>query len=293
MSHPWRPANHLAWLCQAPQLLDTPRCFPLRDYLPDDWPSRLAVWAGDPEARPAGLSQPPNPRLGYYFEALYDAVLTDLLGWTVLARNLQIQDATGRTVGELDFLVRNPHTGAVEHHEIAVKFYLGYCGHGQTWWHGPNSRDRLDLKVARLLEHQSRLGERPETRARLADLGIIETPTPRIFMPGYLFYPAGDQARVPAFVPDDHLRGRWLYHEDTLAMDTHHWVPLHKPHWLGPWWQQERPDAGLASTALASVAEYRRPRLFAALQQVPETGLWQEAARTFVVPSSWPGVEGR
>lgn len=290
MSEPWRPANHLTWLCQAPQLLDCPETFPLRDHLPDDWPSRLAGWAIDPESRPAALAEPANPRLGYYFERLYECMLTEFLGWPLLAKNLQVRDVAGRTLGELDFVVQNPHTGAVEHHEIAVKFYLGYAGQGEdTRWFGPNSRDRLDLKVNRLLEHQSRLGERPETQALLADLGVDEPVTPRIFLPGYLFYPDGGTVQLPDFVPGDHLRGHWLYHHETRSRDTRHWVPLHKPHWLGPWWQQEPPDAGLASTALASVEEYRRPRLFAALEQATDTGFWHETARTFVVPSSWPG----
>ncbi|MFL1407397.1 DUF1853 family protein [Marinobacter sp. M1N3S26] len=290
MSEPWRPANHLAWLCQAPQLLDSPETFPLRDHLPDDWPSRLAGWATDPENRPASLTEPAHPRLGYYFERLYECMLTELLGWPLLAKNLQVRDAAGRTLGELDFVVQNPHTGAVEHHEIAVKFYLGYPEPGQdTRWFGPNSRDRLDLKVGRLLEHQSRLGTLPEARALLADLGVDEPVMPRVFIPGYLFYPTGDVVSLPDFVPGNHLRGHWLYHGDTRTLDTRHWVPLHKPHWLGLWWQQEPPDAGLSSTALASVEEYRRPRLFAALEQAPDTGFWHETARTFVVPSSWPG----
>lgn len=287
--HQWHPANHLAWLCQAPQLLDSPVTFPLADYLPQDWHTRLTGWAEDPDTRPAALSEPANPRLGYYFERLYECVLTELMGWTLLGKNLAIRDAGGRTLGELDFVLGNPHTGAVEHHEIAVKFYLGYPGEAPgTLWYGPNSRDRLDLKVQRLLSHQSQQGERPETRALLSGLGIDGPVLPRVFMPGYLFYPTGQLVNLPDFVPRDHLRGHWLYHHDTENMDTRHWVPLHKPHWLGPWWQVEAPDPAISTAALASVEEQVRPRLFAALEQTPDTGLWQETARTFVVPSGWP-----
>lgn len=290
MQSSWRPVHHLAWLCQAPQLLDNAQTFPLADHLPEGWSSTLADWSSNPRRRPAALTEPAHPRLGYYFERLYECVLTDLLGWTLLAKNLQVRDGAGRTLGELDFVVQNPRTGAVEHHEIAVKFYLGYSGSGQqTRWFGPNSHDRLDLKVTRLLEHQSRLAERPETRALLAGLGIDGPVMPRIFIPGYLFYPGGQTAEVPGFVPGDHLRGHWLYHHEAREQSTVSWVPLHKPHWLGPWSQQERPDPELASKAVASVEEHHRPRLFAALEQAPETGLWQESARTFVVPAEWPG----
>lgn len=290
MHYPWRPANHVMWLCQAPQLVDSPQTFPLADLLPGDWQSRLAHWVAHPETRPRELAEPPHPRLGYYFERLYECVLTQLLGWELVARNLQVREAGGRTLGELDFVVRDPESGVVEHHEIAVKFYLGYPqGGAGTRWYGPNSRDRLDLKARRLLDHQSRSGERPETRALLAELGVRGPVVPRVFMPGYLFYPAGQVVRLPAFVPRDHLRGHWLYHRQVAAMDTRHWVPLPKPHWLGPWWQSHEPDGTEASIALAEVEEHNRPRLFAALAQAPDTGLWREAARTFVVPPAWPG----
>lgn len=289
MQHQWRPANHLAWLCQAPQLLDSPRTFALAEYLPDDWRAQLAGWAAEPDTRPASLTEPANPRLGYYFERLYECVLTQLMGWTLLAKNLQVRDAAGRTLGELDFVLQNPHTGAVEHHEIAVKFYLGFGGEGHdTLWYGPNTHDRLDLKADRLIDHQSRQGERPETRALLAGLGIDVAVVPRVFMPGYLFYPAGQVVELPDFVPRDHLRGHWLHHQDALSVDTRYWVPLHKPHWMGAWSQTEQPDEAVSAEALASVEEQYRPRLFAALAQAPGTGLWQETARTFVVPSRWP-----
>jgi hypothetical protein len=271
-------------------LLESPQTFALADYLPDDWRLRLAGWAAAPDTRPASLAEPAPPRLGYYFERLYECVLTELMGWTLLGKNLQVRDAAGRTLGELDFVLRNPHTGGVEHHEIAVKFYLGHDGDGEeTVWYGPNSHDRLDLKAHRLLDHQSRQGERPETRALLAELGIDGPMVPRVFMPGYLFYPTGQEADLPDFVPRDHLRGRWLYYQDTLSVDTRCWVPLHKPHWIGPWSQAEQPDQDVSDAALASVEEQHRPRLFASLEQVPDTGLWQETARTFVVPPGWPG----
>lgn len=289
MQEHWRPANHITWLCHTPQLLHSPESFPLADYLPADWPLRVARWGSNPDSRPESLVEPANPRLGYYFERLYECVLTELMGWTLLGKNLQVREAGGQTLGEMDFLVRNPHTNAVEHHEIAVKFYMGYTGQGpETRWYGPNSHDRLTLKVRRLLEHQSRLGELPETRALLAARGIDEPVTPKIFMPGYLFYPAGQAVCLPEFVPGDHLRGHWLYHHDTLSMDTRHWVPLNKPHWLGPWWQPDRPDSEITESALASVEAQHRPRLFAALELAPDTGRWQEVARTFVVPSGWP-----
>ena len=286
--NPWRTADHLHWLCHAPQLLHCRQSFSLAEYLPDDLTAQLDRWSKDPARRPGILSEPFPRRLGYYFERLYQAVMTDLLGWTLLAKNLQVRDEAGQTVGELDFLLRNPVSGQVEHHEIAVKFYLAY-GNPDTLWYGPNNRDRLDRKVARLLEHQSRLTKRQETRQALAGLGITEPVTARIFMPGYLFYPAQGSAAVPDFVPGNHLQGSWRYLHQVHQQDTRRWVPLQKPHWLGTWIQPDEPDPEHAASALKAIADHRQPRLFAVLHPRPD-GLWAEVDRLFVVPDHWPSA---
>lgn len=289
-SDQWHTARHLLWLCHAPQLLCCEQSLSLAELLPSDLTAQLDRWSTDPARRPAILNEPLPGRLGFYFERLYEAVMTDLLGWTLLAKNLQIRDDSGRTVGELDFVLRNPVNRQVEHHEIAVKFYLAY-GVDDTLWYGPNSQDRLDRKVGRLLEHQSRLTQRPETRQALAGLGVTEPLTARIFMPGYLFYPAQGSTRVkvPGFVPEDHLRGTWLYHHQIHLQDTRHWVPLQKPHWLGAWAQPDEPDPERTASAITAVSDHGQPRLFAVLRPSPH-GQWTEVERVFVVPDNWPSA---
>ncbi len=286
--NPWRTADHLHWLCRAPQLVRSGQSFSLAEHLPADLPAQLDRWSTDPARRPAILNEPFPRRLGYYFERLYQAVMTDLLGWKLLAKNVQVRDESGRTVGELDFLLRNPVSGQLEHHEIAVKFYLAY-GSPDTLWYGPNSQDRLDRKVGRLLEHQSRLTQRPETRQALASLGITEPVTARIFMPGYLFYPAQGAAEVPDFVPENHLRGSWLYLHQIHQHDTRRWVPLQKPHWLGGWIQADEPDPEHAASLIKAMSDQGQPRLFAVLRPQPN-GLWTEVERLFVVPDHWPSA---
>src|SRR5690554_7458300 len=98
---------------------------------------------------PARLAQPAERRLGHYFERLYEVLLKDLLGWELLLKNQQIK-ADNRTIGELDFVVRNRQTGCLEHHEIAIKYYLGVNeDETGTRWYGPNAKDR-DRKSTRL-----------------------------------------------------------------------------------------------------------------------------------------------
>lgn len=281
--------RHLAWMCHAPQLLDSDLSFHPAIHLADDVVATLRRWDAHPEAGPAVLTDIPKPRLGLYFEELYACLLTDLLGFEVLARNLQIR-GTERTLGELDFVVRNPRTKAIEHHEVAVKFYLGVyrMESGATFWHGPNAIDRLDLKTRNLLEQQSQRTLLAETTEALRVLGIEQPLTTRIFMPGYLFYPLDQDVSAPPQVPANHERGRWFYLEHARCQEIRHWVLLQKPHWLGPWVQREAPDPSAITAALEAVETSGTPRLFALVRYDATAELWKETERFFVVPAQWP-----
>ncbi len=285
--------RHLAWMCGTAQLTDSSLAFDLRGQLPCGTIERLLRWEAMPGTAPAAVTEPAHPRLGYYFERLYECLLTDILGWEVLVRNLPVRSQQ-RTLGELDFVVRNPVTGAIEHHEIAIKFYLGHTvGSTPVLWYGPNAVDRLDLKTARMLDHQSQRSLLPESVAALYELGIERPLRSRVFMPGYLFYPTGNACATavppPKHVPSDHPRGSWMYLDALGNTDVSCWVHLRKPHWLGPWIQDGEPDPAQAQAALEQVAVTQTPRLFARMSWDAAAGLWKEAERCFVVPARWPG----
>lgn len=279
--------RHLAWLCQAPQLMGSTITFEPIQHLPSNYREILKAWDQGIET-PLLLSEPPQRRLGFYFERLYQIMLEDLLGWPALLKNQQVQ-SSGRTIGELDFVVHNRTDNRIEHHEIAIKFYLGVPGQqSDTLWYGPNAKDRLDLKTSSLLEQQSQRTQQPETIATLAESGITGPLTPRIFMPGYLFYPDAQQAIAPNYVPSEHLRGRWMYAHNVKALDTSRWAVLQKPHWIGNWTQSEQPDTECTLEALERVERKSTPQLFAIMEQDSQTGSWLEAERVFVVPETWP-----
>lgn len=280
--------RHLAWLCHTPQLLRSPLSFEPTRYLPPNHLETLRAWDRDLQSAPALLREPPQRRLGFYFERLYQVLLEELLGWKILLKNQQIQ-SNGRTIGELDFVVHNRTEDRVEHHEIAVKYYLGVATVGHpTLWYGPNARDRLDLKTDNLIRHQSRRTLHPETQALLEKHDIASPLTARIFMPGYLFYPSEASISAPDYVPANHLRGRWLYLSRARAGDTSHWVPLHKPHWIGPWLQDEPPLPETTHEAFERIEHHATPVLFAVLESDANTGTWRETDRIFVVPENWP-----
>lgn len=288
--------RHLAWMCRVPQLISSPIKFDPGNYLPADAVARLRAWDAEPDHGPAILTELPAKRLGLYFERLYACLMEDVLGWEILLQNQPIL-GEGRTLGELDFIVRNPADGLIEHHEIAVKFYLGYrrANRDGPLWYGPNARDRLDLKSGKMTDRQSQLTERPETRDLLASLGINAPIRPRLFMPGYLFYPWGTQLSSPTGPAANHLRGSWLFIDEleqpglAARHNTRHWVPLVKPHWLGPWHQDHVPARQPTEDALEMVRSKGIPRLFAIMEPDEAVGIWREASRVFVMPGAWPG----
>lgn len=195
----------------------------------------------------------------------------------------------GRTLGELDFVVHNRDEDRVEHHEIAVKFYLGVANadSSSALWYGPNAQDRLDLKIKRLLTHQCRMTERPEARQLLESQGI-EQPYPRLFMPGYLFYPRGSELSAPTNTPASHCRGEWCRAESLAEEDVLDWVMLQKPHWLGRYQSDTTPDSHDAAAALKAVQLGAPPRLFAQMAPYSSGNGWEEVRRIFVVPARWP-----
>lgn len=278
--------NDLHWLATSPPLI---RC--QYSAMPCDEISSEQVEAinrlADDDVTRGRLLEARKHRLGHYFEALYETLMTQVMGWTLLARNIQIQHH-GRTLGELDFLLRHPQTGQVEHHEIAVKFYLGWPSTGL--WHGPNARDRLDLKWARLLNHQLPMSHRDHTQAQL---NALELPLPerrRIVMPGALFYP-GDESTSMA-PPDDMLPTGpslfWYRVSDISADWLSSAVILPPADWLGAYASISAP-AALDSDELCDYVDVAgRARMLAHLAWQPAQQCWVETERCFVVPRHWP-----
>lgn len=293
-SHPlWKtPAvRHLAWLCQAPPLINPHPVFDVRTALPSDYQQRLRELDQAPGSLLARLADQNNRRLGRYFENLYHFLLSDVLNWTVLLRNVPVRNEQGRTLGELDFVVRDPATGRLQHHEVAVKFYLAFDTGYTTQWYGPNARDRLDLKTHRMLSHQSRMTERPETRTVLADHNLHGPIEPVVVMPGYLFrYESSQSPKMPDWVNPDHQQGRWIRSGQINEKDIDTWAPLHKPDWLGAYQTAERPNTVTTQEALAEATGRGWPRLFAEMKPRPDDTGFEECQRWFVMPETWPGT---
>ncbi|MBN7797994.1 DUF1853 family protein [Parahaliea mediterranea] len=302
MPHPFQHAcvRDLAWACFSPPLMLSAR---LGGDGPDagnadfaltparqDWLARLDA---DPAPLREHLARSRSRRLGLYFERLWHFFLARDPAVELLAHNLPVRE-NGRTLGEFDLLYYCHERRRHCHLELAVKFYLGYSAPGcdtpgaSRWrdWLGPNSRDRLDLKLDRLLDHQVRLADHPSARAVLARLGVTD-PLREVEMKGYLFrHPRNPLPPPRAFNPALALHSWWRLQELPGALDPSlRYRVLPRLEWLAA--ARDTVDAMPPPALLQALEdhfrEHRQPRLVAALD---DSGV--EQWRCFVTDASWP-----
>ena len=208
------PANYrqaavrdLAWACFSPTLVSSQALSPAlanaRFALTPERVRWLESLDRSPDPLLRHLQQRPVRRLGLYFESLWQFFLARDAAVELLAHNLPVRSES-RTIGEFDCLYYCRERRRPVHLELAVKFYLGQAGR----WIGPDSRDRLDIKLDRLSQHQMRLGDHPEGRRVLAEHGIRD-PLREMELKGGLFQPAPPQP-VPAYCEDQPQGNIWL-----------------------------------------------------------------------------------
>lgn len=174
-------------------------------------------------------------RLGTYFENLVAFFVAEILGFPVESGRVVRENK--RTLGELDLLFRSPTGG--HHWELAVKFFLhvpllreeiGHC------FVGPQTRDRLHRKIARLCDHQLCLPAHPAAARHLLAHQPLRSAA---VMRGRLFYPAAGRWTEGEAGPDaarDHLRGWWCCIDRCAAElpEAVHYALLPRRLWLAP-----------------------------------------------------------
>lgn len=308
--HHWQHAmvRDMDWILSSPPLL-TPHSSndttPIHWVTQDECERMRAVsqqWLLDLDNNPAPLQRLLNAsrdhRLGHYFETL----LAFWLAWPenplyrLIARNLPIRDGK-RTVGEMDFLVQARETGEFQHWEVAVKFYLGVAAGGDyASWQGPGLKDRLDIKVDHLLQHQLKLGESRLAQKTFQTIGLPAClPQPVCFLKGRLFYPM--KATVADWAPrhanPQHLTGWWLTFDDFVTrynMTPLRWLLLPREHWLSTL----ESDTVLNQVPLTAeqlvqpLQNEADPRAIAVIGVAQNTDAsFQEVTRGFITPPQW------
>ena len=292
----------LAWVIGSPGLLDASHPAYHRQVVDDAWCSAQlqasAAWLAALDLAPLPLhnyiAARPTRRLGHYFEALIKFWLTHMPDTQLIATNLQVQDEQ-RTLGEYDFLFRD-NSAAVCHWEAAVKFYLQQEPLAeQRAFIGPGTRDRLDLKLDKVFQHQLVLGHTHAGQQALPQ-GITLDRT-QAFIKGYLFYHASTFSKLAAGVSAAHLSGWWVRHTLEKLPQTSadsRWIILPRLHWLAP--ARLEDDASVMTyAALGSRLDEHFSRSNDAVlvfEMARAAGEWHEKSRGFVVCSTWPVIDG-
>jgi len=294
----------LAWSCFGPNLIDTFSHRGIQSLELDLTAERkqgLLELDQNPDPLLTHLSDLKSRRLGLYFEALWKFFLLHDAQLELIAHNIPIR-SDKRTLGELDIVYRDKSSGACTHLELAVKFYLNtqtvHCSTKPSDFLGPNCKDRLDKKIARLVSHQSPLSDTPEGKQTLAELGVHAVQK-KIAIKGWLFYyePLLPSAENSHTLSNHHQKGRWnhLSAFSETAHEHEHWVVLEKRNWLSPATILNANENGdhtllIADQLITLLGETfetdQRPLMVCSMTQ--SGAMVREIERYFITPDDWP-----
>lgn len=294
----------LAWAISSPPLISQPSSDSI-------WPDRhwylqaydeVLPWLNRIDNDPAELDEllvgQKDRRLGKYFETLWSYWISHHPRYQLVENNLQII-IDGETLGEIDFIVFDKLTGKTMHWEVAVKFYLGV---GDTRvmsnWHGPNLRDRLDIKVGHLLYRQSSIS-RDRRVAKWLKVRGIRIDQCMVILKGRLYYPWEDALPFlqngtslstisPSLCAPAHESGLWLTQKklDEEFDNQPIFLPLINTGWL------ERISTGsvkksISKNIINETLSNKNWRLPLHVQCLNPCCSWD---RAFITGNDWPQI---
>jgi len=258
----------------------------------------------DPSELENMLAQQKDRRLGKYFETLWFYWFSKHPRYEILENNLQII-IDGETLGEIDFIVLDKTSKQTVHWEVAVKFYLGVDDTSKmSNWHGPNLRDRLDIKVQHLLQRQSVVSKDQRVRQWLTEKGLYIDQC-AVILKGRLYYPwhsqksyvAQDVVRLrleevlmarssPPQCSAEHLRSWWFKENqfDAEFDNNQCFLPLIKQGWMESISTVIGKDCYTKKQIFNTVSDKKwRFPLQVQIQKPSYTG-----DRVFIVEENWP-----
>jgi hypothetical protein len=247
------------------------------------------------------LAGKPTHRLGVYFERLWHFFLLQDPQVELIAHNLPVHHE-GRTLGEFDCLYFCHARQCHVHLELAVKYFLGKplsgAGDSCSEWHdwlGPDTRDRLDLKLNHILQRQILLGDHPIAKARLEALGIGEL-RKEIGLKGYLFNNKDKPLPPPLAYNNACTLGRWIdagqlgkaIEKDNAAA----YLLIPKMRWLSPVQCNDMTETFNPQELQTYLAQYFAHDTYPLLVAALDSG-GAESRRFFVTADHWPDIHSR
>lgn len=234
-------------------------------------------------------------RLGHYAEYLLAYWLQHIERLEVL-RQIQI-NVDKRSIGEFDLLFQTDT--AWQWWEMCVKFYCCHQdGEELTQWIGPNARDNLGRKYQHLFEQQLLLDRSDGAQAWLQKHGIQQL-AGSAFVKGYLFsHLSHRKPRCHAAI-NPQLRLHWYCHQHEChdipcQRASSRFIIAPRSQWISPVMREPRCDELLSHQQAVHSLKQRAlpgPRLLVELKPDSD-GWWCEIERGFVMPDSWPRIDG-
>jgi hypothetical protein len=258
----------------------------------------------DPSELEILLDSQKDRRLGKYFETLWFYWFSKNPRYEIIENNLQII-IDGETLGEIDFIVLDKLNDKLVHWEVAVKFYLGLGDTREMCnWHGPNYRDRLDIKVNHLRQRQSMLSKRLRVEKWLQQRGVFIDQC-AVILKGRLYYPWSDLSeqvaqglsplkirnlpvglRSPSQSAPNHLYS-WWFKESEFADEfgnKQRFAPLVKQGWLESISTLSADESFTKRDIFRTISDYNL-RLPLQVQVRNPRHSWD---RVFIVSDNWP-----
>lgn len=158
-----------------------------------------------------------NEVLGKRIEHFFEYYINSSKDYQLLVKNLQIfKDKI--TIGELDFVIEDTTKKCLLHIELVYKFYLYDPQRSKNElerWVGPDQKDSLLEKVAKLKHKQFPLLYQSETIKALQKLDIsTDTIKQKVSFFGQLFIPLSFQNKILPNINNDCISGFWIYRHD-------------------------------------------------------------------------------
>lgn len=149
-------------------------------------------------------------KLGHLYEDSLATLLASSTHYEIVEKSHQIREDTGRTLGELDFLIRELASNQLLHLELAVKFYLAVETPDGLLLPGPDARDNYFRKLEKMRSHQLVLTQK--FQHLLPEKFQHEKITTQQIVHGCIFdHIHATQLAEADFLNQNGRRGKWLH----------------------------------------------------------------------------------
>lgn len=231
--------RHLTWCLFSPALASINTTQTLKIQSSPDLNNWLENLNKNPSHLLQYIQQHNHQLLGSYFECLWQYYFKYGPDVSLIQHHIQVSDHK-QTLGELDILakIKQQHF----HVELAVKFYLqlpGSSGLNESDWVGPQSRDRLDIKLKKLITKQFPFLFSVDTIQHLTNQKMLQDYQQTLALKGYLFQQFNQEYKLPLSCNPPIQMGSWIHANQIQELfDSHsenpsYWALLPKHQWLG------------------------------------------------------------